>query len=67
MSSKTKKMRQQEEVVKQQIMDGKRRGVCDGEGETVIQNGRPAAKPRFPAVSSAVKNYVFRGGKMVEI
>lgn len=35
MGSLTKKQREQQEEVKIKIMDGKRRGVCDGEGRSV--------------------------------
>ena len=47
MASKTKEMRQNEESIKQMIVDGHRRGVMDSEGRHVRnKDGRPVAKPR---------------------
>lgn len=47
MGSLTKKQRQQQEEVKAKIMDGKRRGVCDGEGRSVRNaDGVYVAVPR---------------------
>ena len=47
MGSLTKEMRQNEEKIKQMIVDGHRRGVCNKEGEHVTnKDGRPVAKPR---------------------
>jgi len=47
MGSRTKAQRDAEEVIKQKIMAGYRRGVCDSEGRTVkMPDGRPVAKPR---------------------
>lgn len=47
MGSKTKQMRDEEEIIKQMIVSGHRRGVCDSEGRTVRnKDGRPVAKKR---------------------
>ncbi len=47
MASKTKEMRNNEEAIKQMIVSGHRRGVCDSEGRHVRnKDGRPVAKPR---------------------
>ena len=43
----TKKQRQHEEKIKQAIMKGRDRGVCDGEGRSVRgSDGHLKAKPR---------------------
>jgi len=36
----SKEARQQEEKIKQKIVDGYRRGVCDSEGHTIPKNKR---------------------------
>ena len=65
MASKTKKMRQQEESIKQAIDSGHRRGICDSEGNSVPGAGDIlTAKPRN--LGQASKTYVYRNGKMVE-
>ena len=67
MASKTKEMRQNEEKIKQAIVSGHQRGVCDSSGRSVLnEHGILVAKPR--TVSSASKTYVFdkKKGKMVE-
>ena len=47
MANLTKGHRDQEEKIKQMIMDGKKRGVCDGEGNSVKnEHGMPVAPPR---------------------
>lgn len=47
MGSRTKEMQQNEERIKQMIVDGHRRGVMDSEGRHVRnKDGRPVAKPR---------------------
>ena len=47
MANLTKKQRQQEDEIKAKIMDGKRRGVCDGEGRSVKNEyGIPVAPKR---------------------
>ncbi len=47
MASKTKEMRANEEQIKQMIVNGHRRGICDSEGRHVKnKDGRPVAKPR---------------------
>jgi len=67
MASKTKEMHQQEEKIKQAIVSGHQRGVCDSSGRSVLnEHGVLVAKPR--TCSSAVKTYVYdeKTGKMVE-
>ena len=53
------------EKIKEMIMEGKRRGVCNGEGESLhIKHGQAIAKPtRF---GSTAKTYVYRNGLLVE-
>lgn len=47
MGSRTKAQRDQEECIKQMIVDGHRRGVCNKEGQTTkTKDGRPVATPR---------------------
>lgn len=54
-----------EDVIKEKIVDGYRRGVCDSSGRSVkMGNGVFVAKPRLGS-SSVVKTYVYREGKMV--
>ena len=58
-----------EDVIKEKIVDGYRRGVCDSDGRSVkvinaVGQQVVVKKPRFSS-SSAVKVYVFREGKMV--
>jgi hypothetical protein len=58
-----------EEVIKEKIVECHRRGVCDRNGESVKitdSSGRKifVAKPRF-GLSSMVKTYVYRNGRMV--
>jgi len=67
MASKTKEMRQNEEKIKQAIVSGHQRGVCDSYGRSVLnEHGQMVAKPK--PRSSASKTYVFdkKKGKMVE-
>jgi len=67
MDSAKKQMRRNEERIKQAIVSGHRRGVCDSSGNSVLNEyGMPAAKPR--PRSSAAKTYVFdkKKGKLVE-
>lgn len=35
-----------EELIKEKIMDGCRRGVCNSEGDSIMVDGRQKAKPR---------------------
>ena len=67
MDSEKKQMRQSEERIKQAIVDGHHRGVCDNSGDSVLnEHGILVAKPRI--VSSAAKTYIFdkKKGKLVE-
>jgi len=67
MPSEKKQMRQNEEKIKQAIVSGHQRGVCDSSGNSVLnEHGQPVAKPR--PRSSASKMYVYdkKKGKMVE-
>ena len=60
-------MRQNEEKIKQAIVDGHQRGVCDSSGNSVLNEyGHPVAKPK--PRSSASKTYVYdkKKGKLVE-
>jgi hypothetical protein len=42
----TKAQRERQEAIKKAIMDGKRRGVCDGEGRSIKNEyGKPVAPP----------------------
>lgn len=57
-----------EETIKDMIADCHKRGVCDGDGKsvkTIDSSGRETfiAKPRI--LSSTVKTYVYRDGRMV--
>ena len=52
-----------EDNIKDKIIVGRRRGVCDNEGRSIKVNGIFTAKPT--AFSSASKTYVYRNGKMV--
>lgn len=65
MASKTKEMLRQEEVIKQAIVDGHRRGVCNKDGESIAGGcGINIPKPtgRIPGSTT----YVVRNGKCVE-
>ena len=42
--------------VKDKIMDGYRRGVCNKNGDSIKHNGMPVAKPRV--LSSTVKHFL---------
>lgn len=58
-----------EENIKDMIVDCHRRGVCDSNGASVkvtnsIGQRVFIAKPRF-GLSSVVKRYIYRKGKMV--
>lgn len=58
-----------EDVIKDKIVNGYRRGVCDSSGRSVKVTNSAGhrvfiAKPRFSS-SSVVKTYVHRNGKMV--
>jgi len=65
MGSKTIKMRQQEEVIKQAIVRGHRNGICDSDGNSIAGgDGINIPKPR--PMGSTAKTYVYRNGKMVE-
>ena len=66
MASKTKKQRQNEEHIKQAIVDGHRRGICDSEGNSVLRGDISVAKPRN--LGPTAKTYVYdkKTGKMVE-
>jgi hypothetical protein len=52
-----------EEAIKQMIVDGHKRGVCDSEGDSLCINGRAIAKPR--PLGSAAKTYVVRNARVV--
>jgi len=53
-----------EEKVKDMIVDGHSRGVCDRNGDSVKRaDGTFTAKPSI--FSSVARTYVFRKGKMV--
>lgn len=63
--SKTAKMRRQEEKIKQAIVDGHRRGVCDSEGRSVLnEQGLMTAQGR--TLGPTARTFVYRNGKMVE-
>jgi len=67
MDSDKKQMRQNEERIKQAIVSGHKRGVCDSSGNSVLNKyGMLVAKPR--PRSSASKTYIFdkKKGKMIE-
>lgn len=67
MASEKKQMRRNEERIKQAIVAGHQRGVCDSSGNSVLnEHGILVAKPRIR--SSAAKTYVFdkKKGKLVE-
>jgi hypothetical protein len=67
MGSVTKKQREQEEVVKRMIVDGHRRGVCDGEGRSVKNAaGVVAPPPRTIGVHRTFR-YDRTIGRMVEV
>ena len=58
-----------EENVKSMIVDAHKRGVCDSSGRSIkVKNSAgnrvSIAKPRFN-LSSVVKTYVYRKGRMV--
>lgn len=54
-----------EDVIKNMITTAHRNGTCDSNGESVkTSGGRTIAKPRL-SMSSAVKTYICRAGKMV--
>jgi len=51
----TKAQRDQMEAIKQKIMDGKKRGVCDGEGRSIKNEyGKPIAPP-LPGKSRRIR------------
>ena len=52
-----------EDIIKDKIVKGRRRGICDRNGSSLKVNGIFTAKSR--SFSSLVKTYVFREGKMV--
>jgi len=65
MGSKTQEMRRQEEVIKQAIVDGHRRGVCNKDGESIA--GGPGINIPKPTPNNPfAKTYVLRNGKLVE-
>jgi len=67
MASEKKQMRQNEEKIKQAIVDGHHRGICDSSGNSILnEHGQPVAKPK--PRSSASKTYVYdkEKGKLVE-
>lgn len=65
MASKTYKMRQNEERIKDAIVSAHRRGICDSDGNSVPDRfGINTAKPK--ALGPCAKTYVIRNGKMVE-
>lgn len=54
-----------EETIKEMIVDGKRRGVCDGEGDSIHDSfGR--AKAKTHNLGCAAVTYIYRNGKMVK-
>ena len=58
-----------EDVIKEKIVNGYRRGVCDSDGRSIkVTNAAgqrvAVAKPRFHP-SSVAQVYVYREGKMV--
>lgn len=58
-----------EDAIKEKIVDGYRRGVCDSSGRSVkVTNATGQkvyiAKPRFGS-GSVAKTYVYRKGRMV--
>lgn len=66
MASKTNKMKQQEERIKQLICQGYRNGVCDKNGNSCAGpdgNLRPLYENRN---SSVTRKFVIRNGKCVE-
>ena len=67
MASEKKQMRRNEEKIKQAIVDGHQRGICDSSGNSVLnEHGQPVPK-RKPR-SSASKTYVLdkKTGELVE-
>lgn len=65
MASKTIEMRKSEEKIKQAIVSGHRRGVCDKDGNSVPGPGDIlVAKPSN--LGPCAKTYVIRNGKCVE-
>jgi hypothetical protein len=53
------------EPIKQAIMSGHRRGICNSSGESVLnEQGILVAKPS--KTNSASKTFVVRNGKIVE-
>jgi hypothetical protein len=54
-----------EEKIKQAIVSGHQRGVCDSEGNSVLDAHGNMVSPgrRLPATA---KTYVYRDGKMIE-
>jgi hypothetical protein len=52
-----------EEKIKDMIVDGHKRGVCDSSGASIKIGGVFVAKPI--TTNSAAKTYVFRDGKIV--
>ena len=63
MASKTRKHKQSEEKIKQAIVSGHRRGICDKDGNSTV-NPDGAIIPVYPKRRG--KTYVYRDGKMVE-
>lgn len=61
----TRKMRQNEEVIKRAIVDGHRRGICDKDGNSILDaHNLLVAKPSV--LGSVAKVYVYRKGRVVE-
>ncbi len=59
-----------ENDIKAKIVEAHRRGVCDSSGRSIkVTNATgervSIAKPRFSPLSSVVKTYVHRKGKLV--
>lgn len=67
MASEKKQMRRNEERIKQAIVSGHQRGVCDSSGNSILnEHGILVAKSRI--VSSTAKTYIFdkKKKKLVE-
>jgi len=63
MASKTQKHRQSEEKIKNAIVSGHRRGICDKDGNLTV-NPDGSIIPMYQKRRG--KTYVYRNGKMVE-